>query len=155
MQTDSTNLKELVHNLRSDYLKTSLDKTKARQNPYEQFELWLAEAVERKLSDPNAMVLATATADGKPSSRIVLLRGFDESGFVFYTNYKSRKGSELEENPHAAILFYWAEIERQVRVEGTIEKIEKKDSDAYFASRPRESRRNKQKNFNELKRAVG
>jgi len=140
MQSDNPNLKELVHTLRHDYLTTTLEKETARQNPFEQFELWLADAVEKQLYEPNAMVLSTATAVGKPSSRVVLLRGFGESGFVFYTNYKSRKGLEIEENPNAALLFYWAEIERQVRIEGTIAKINEEDSDAYFASRPRESR---------------
>jgi pyridoxamine 5'-phosphate oxidase len=140
MQPDNPNLKELVHNLRHDYLTTTLEKETARQNPFEQFELWLADAVEKQIYEPNAMVLSTATAGGKPSSRVVLLRGFGDSGFVFYTNYKSRKGLEIQENLNAALLFYWAEIERQVRVEGTIAKIKEKDSDAYFASRPRESR---------------
>jgi len=140
MPSDKPNIKELVQNLRRDYLTTKLERQTARQNPFEQFELWLTEAVEKKLYEPNAMVLSTATATGKPSSRVVLLRGFGESGFVFYTNYKSRKGLEIEENPQVALLFYWAEIERQVRVEGKITKINKEDSDAYFASRPRESR---------------
>lgn len=140
MEVENRNLKEIINNLRHDFSKDTLNEKTARANPFEQFELWIAEAFDKQLHDPNAMVLSTATPDGKPSSRVVLLRGFDEAGFRFFTNYESRKGIEIRANPHAALLFYWAEIEKQVRVEGLISKIDEKDSDAYFASRPRASR---------------
>ena len=128
-----------IYSLRNDYETSSLNRATARRNPFEQFEIWLGEAIEADIFEPNAMVLATATAGGKPSARIVLLRGFDASGFTFYTGYASRKGRELAENPQAALLFYWAEMERQIRVEGTVSRAAGEVSDAYFASRPREN----------------
>lgn len=139
MPNDEQSVKDIIGKIRRDYSSDALDKKTARKNPFEQFELWLAEAIEKQLREPNAMVLSTATADGKPSARVVLLRGFDESGFTFYTNYESRKGKEIRENPRSALLFYWAEIEKQVRVEGVISKVDEENSNAYFASRPRES----------------
>lgn len=139
-QNESSDLKEMVRNLRSDFTKNALEKASALPDPFEQFGLWIGEAVEKKLSDPNAMILSTATPEGRPSSRVVLLRGFEDSAFTFFTNYDSRKGEEIAANPQAALLFFWAEIEKQVRIEGRIEKAAPEVSDAYFASRPRESR---------------
>ena len=140
MELENENIKEIINSLRHDFSKDTLDEKTARPNPFEQFGLWIGEALEKQLHEPNAMVLSTATPDAKPSSRVVLLRGFDEAGFTFFTNYESRKAVEIQANPHAALLFYWAQIEKQVRIEGEITKIDGKDSDAYFASRPRESR---------------
>src|SRR5918992_4079999 len=109
-------------------------------NPFKQFAKWYedAEAAHPKL--PNSMTLATAAGDGKPSARMVLLKGFDEDGFVFFTNYESRKGREIEENPNAALVFYWATLDRQVRVEGSVSKTTRDESEAYFQTRPVESR---------------
>lgn len=109
-------------------------------NPFKQFADWYeaAEAAHPKL--PNSMTLATASADGKPSARMVLLKGFDEDGFVFFTNYESKKGQELEENPNAALVFYWADIDRQVRIEGSVSRTSREESEAYFQTRPAESR---------------
>ncbi len=103
------------------------------------FRRWFEEALRAELTDPNAMVLATADASGRPSARVMLLKDFDEAGFVFYTNYESRKGRELSENPRAALVFWWAELMRQVRIEGRVEKVPAEESDAYFQTRPRES----------------
>ena len=126
--------------LREDYLKGQLVETTAPADPLTLFREWLAEAIAAELPEPYAMTLATATADGVPSARIVLLRLADESGFTFYSNYTSRKGAELAANPHASLLFYWAVLERQVRVEGAVEQIAAAESDAYFSSRPYDSR---------------
>jgi pyridoxamine 5'-phosphate oxidase len=109
-------------------------------DPFEQFGRWLDDAVAAGLMEPNAMTLATATPQGKPSARIVLLRGFSPSGFTFYTNYDSRKGHELAANPQAALVFFWHPLERQIRIEGRVELAPPEDSDAYFASRPLGSR---------------
>ena len=106
----------------------------------EQFRRWFDETLAAGLHEPNAMTVATATPDGRPSARVVLLKGFDERGFVFYTNYEGRKGRELAENPHAALLFYWGELERQVRIEGRASRVPGEESDAYYESRPRGSR---------------
>ena len=108
-------------------------------NPFEQFEKWFADAIAAKLDLPDAMTLATATPCGIPSARMVVLRGFDAKGFCFYTDYESQKGKELAENPNAALVFYWRELDRQVRSTGIIEKMTSEESDAYFASRPVES----------------
>ena len=105
-------------------------------NPFAQFEKWFADAIAAKLDLPDAMTLATATPDGIPSARMVVLRGFDEKGFCFYTDYESQKGKELAENPNAALVFYWRELDRQVRSTGTVGKMSAEESDAYFASRP-------------------
>jgi pyridoxamine 5'-phosphate oxidase len=105
-------------------------------NPFKQFRVWLDRALAVQLPQPLAMTLATATGDAKPSARVVLLRGFDERGFVFFTNYQSRKCAELENNRHAALVFYWAELERQIRIEGRVEKVSAEESDAYFQTRP-------------------
>lgn len=133
------NIKDFVNKTRRDYLQKKLNRKTARGNPFEQFEIWFAEAIESEIFEPNAMTLATANKKGMPSARVVLLRGFDEEGFTFFTNYDSRKGLDLAENPQASLLFYWAEIERQVRLEGLISKVGEKISDEYFATRPRES----------------
>lgn len=130
---------EYIYDLRNDYQTKSLDRESARKNPFEQFELWLSEAIAEAVEEPNAVTLTTATASAKPSARIVLLRGFDRKGFVFFTNYDSQKGFEIAENPQASLLFYWARLERQVRIEGLITKASRKVSTEYFASRPRES----------------
>ena len=125
--------------LREEYTKGGLNERDLLPNPFEQFQLWLDQAIGAELKEPNAMCLATADGHGYPSARIVLLKGTDERGFAFYTNYESRKGEELEENPHAALVFYWAELERQVRVVGTVEKVTREETEAYFATRPRDS----------------
>lgn len=109
-------------------------------DPLHRFTAWLAEASAVEPNDPNAMTLATATPEGRPSARMVLLKGVDDRGFVFYTNRESRKGGELAENPHAALLFHWKSLRRQVRVEGPVEEVSAAESDSYFASRPRLSR---------------
>lgn len=130
---------QLIENLRRDYRSATLAEADVNQNPIKQFDKWFNEALQAKLFEPNAMTLATATHDGRPSARIVLLKGFDQNGFKFYTNYLSRKGKELTKNPLASLIFYWAEMERQVRVEGTIEKLSKEVSSGYFHSRPKGS----------------
>ena len=109
-------------------------------DPFRLFEAWLEEAKASEPNDPNALALATATPDGRPSVRMVLLKGFDADGFVFYTNYESRKGGELQGNPHAALLFHWKTLRRQVRVEGAVSPVTEAEADAYFASRARISR---------------
>ena len=109
-------------------------------DPIVQFNAWFEKVIDAKLHEPNAMIVATATENGEPSVRTVLLKGYDERGFVFYTNYEGRKASELEANPACALLFYWGELERQVRIEGRAGRISSEESDAYFASRPRGSR---------------
>ncbi len=130
---------EDLQNLRQDYSAASLSEDSINSSPIKQFDIWFNEALEAKLHEPNAMTLATATHDGRPSARIVLLKGFDNSGFMFYTNYLSRKGKEITKNPLGAITFFWGELERQVRIEGTIEKLSKEQSDRYFKSRPKMS----------------
>ncbi|MCW3101723.1 MAG: Pyridoxamine 5-phosphate oxidase [Bacteroidetes bacterium] len=133
-------IRNYINSLRHDFLKESLDEKDVHKNPVTQFSKWFREAVDAKVNEPNAMSLSTVSAEGKPSSRIVLLRNFDESGFVFYTNYTSRKGEEIMANPNAALLFFWPELERQVRIEGVLKKQTEADSDLYFNSRPRGSR---------------
>jgi pyridoxamine 5'-phosphate oxidase len=122
--------------LRENYIKGGLAERDLLKDPLDQFRRWFAEAQAAQIREPNAMTLATATPDGIPSARVVLLTGFDDRGFVFFTNYQSRKGEELEENPHAALVFYWGELERQVRITGTVTKTSREKSEAYFASRP-------------------
>jgi len=121
---------------RIDYTSGSLDETEAADNPLDQFRFWFAEAGRVVERDPNAMTLATVGADGRPSARIVLLRGYGEDGFVFFTNYDSRKGAELAANPHASLLLFWAALERQIRIEGTVSKVSAEESDAYYSLRP-------------------
>jgi pyridoxamine 5'-phosphate oxidase len=128
-----------IARLRKEYTRAGLKESDTDPNPIEQFRRWFGEALAADLHEPNAMTLATATPDGRPSARIVLLKGFDERGLVFYTNYEGRKSSELEANPHCALVFYWGELERQVRVEGLVRRVPDEESDAYFAGRPRGS----------------
>lgn len=117
-----------------------LDETSAAKNPFQQFDQWFQDALTAGIRDANAMTLATASLDGRPAARIVLLKGADDLGFVFFSNYQSRKGTELTENPRAALLFFWPELERQVRIEGIVEIVSRLQSEEYFASRPMESR---------------
>ncbi|AIO42718.1 pyridoxamine 5'-phosphate oxidase [Burkholderia sp. AU19243] len=126
--------------LRINYSRASLDEADAAPDPFAQFDRWFKEALDAKLPEPNTMTLATVGDDGRPSARIVLIKGVDERGFVFFTNYESRKGRDLAAHPYAALLFYWIELERQVRIEGRIEKTSADESDRYFASRPLGSR---------------
>jgi pyridoxamine 5'-phosphate oxidase len=128
--------KESLQNLRQDYRSAELSEQDIDQNPIAQFKTWFQQALDAQLYEPNVMTLATASAEGVPSARIVLLKGFDEGGFIFYTNYESHKGRELQENPYAALVFFWAELERQVRIEGTVFKVDPAVSTAYFHSRP-------------------
>jgi len=128
-----------IQNLRQDYTAATLSENDTKGDPINQFEQWFNEALAAKLHEPNAMTLATATTNGKPSARVVLLKGFNQHGFMFYTNYLSRKGKEITKNPQGAITFFWAELQRQVRIEGTIEKLSKEDSERYFHTRPKGS----------------
>ncbi|MBU0601568.1 MAG: pyridoxamine 5'-phosphate oxidase [Gammaproteobacteria bacterium] len=121
---------------RIDYTSGTLDDAEASADPIEQFRLWFADAGRVVERDPNAMTLATVGADGRPSVRIVLLRGYGDDGFVFFTNYESRKGREIEANPHASLLLFWAALERQIRIEGTVSRVSEEESDAYFSLRP-------------------
>ena len=125
--------------LRIDYSRQGLRESDVDTDPIHQFRIWLQEALAANLREPNAMTLATCTRDGWPSARIVLLRGLSEEGFTFFTSYEGRKAAELDANPRAALVFYWAELERQVRIEGTVERVSREESMAYFATRPRGS----------------
>ena len=120
-------------------MREALDEANVEPTPLSQFERWFDEAVQASVPEPNAMTLATVGADGRPTARIVLLKGFDERGFVFFTNYASRKGGDLAAHPDATLLFFWAELERQVRIEGAVAKVSDAESAEYFASRPRPS----------------
>lgn len=128
-----------VSDLRREYTRAGLCEADLAPDPVDQFRQWFDEMLEASLYEPNAMTLATATPDGRPSARVVLLKGFDERGFVFYTNYEGRKSRELEANPNCTLTFYWGELERQVRIEGRAVKVPDEESDAYFATRPRGS----------------
>ncbi|MBN8679904.1 MAG: pyridoxamine 5'-phosphate oxidase [Chitinophagales bacterium] len=123
--------------LRQHYALESLSETDVRPDPVAQFAFWFEEARNSQLLEPNAMTLATATPDGYPNARTVLLKGYDQRGFTFFTNYESQKGQELAANPRATLLFTWLELQRQVRIEGTVEKISREASESYFQSRPR------------------
>lgn len=129
----------LAH-LRKNYTLGSLDAADVDPDPIRQFHTWFSQALEAKLPEPNAMTVATVDSEGRPAARILLIKAADERGFVFFTNYESRKGHELAANPHASLLFYWIELERQVRIEGKVEKTTAEESDAYFQSRPLGSR---------------
>src|SRR6478609_627675 len=129
-----------IADIRKDYKLRSLNESDVAVNPFDQFTRWWDDAVSSEIDEINAMTLATATTDGFPSARIVLLKGYDHDGFIFFTNYQSQKGQELEINPHAALVFFWKELERQVRIEGIIEKVSGKESDEYYNSRPVGSR---------------
>jgi pyridoxamine 5'-phosphate oxidase len=129
-----------IADLRKSYERAELDETSARSDPIAQFGLWLEEAIAAQVPEPNAMTLATVGAGGRPSTRVVLIKDYDARGIVWYTNYESRKGRELAANPQAALQFHWVELERVVRIEGRVEKVDAAESDAYFASRPLDSR---------------
>jgi pyridoxamine 5'-phosphate oxidase len=131
---------EDVAAMREEYRRAGLEAHDLDPDPFAQFAAWFQEAVARGVPEPNAMTLATAARDGTPSARVVLLKGFDERGFTFYSNYESRKGRELAENPRAAIVCYWPGLERQVRIGGTVERVSREESEAYFRSRPLGSR---------------
>jgi pyridoxamine 5'-phosphate oxidase len=127
---------QTIADIRKHYSQKSLLETDAADDPIVQFDKWWNEAVDARIEEPNAMTLATASADAVPSARIVLLKGFSDKGFIFYTNYKSYKGQQLAENPKACLVFFWKELERQVRITGLVEKISEKESNDYFYSRP-------------------
>ena len=129
--------RDAVAQARISYEQGELDEKLLREDPFAQFELWMKAALEAGLREPNAMTLATVTSEGHPAARVVLLRGFDERGLCFYTNYDSAKGRELATTPRAALCFYWAELERQVRILGAVERLPREESAAYFATRPR------------------
>lgn len=126
--------------LRQEYSKSKLSASSVDRDPFAQFGKWMDEALASELPEPTAMVLATASTDGRPTSRVVLLKGFDSNGFVFFTNYNSHKGRQLAENPNAALHFFWPELERQVNISGNVERVSDEESDEYFASRPYKSR---------------
>ncbi|RYF43238.1 MAG: pyridoxamine 5'-phosphate oxidase [Comamonadaceae bacterium] len=136
MDKPSTHLADL----RKSYERAELSDDASHQDPLQQFGQWLQEAIAAQVPEPNAMTLATVASDLRPSTRIVLIKGYDARGIVWYTNYESRKGQELAGNPYAALQFHWVELERVVRIEGRVEKVDAQESDAYFASRPLDSR---------------
>ncbi len=129
-----------LEDLRKSYERAELDESASHLDPRRQFEQWLAQAIDAQLPEPNAMTLATVGPDGRPSTRVVLIKGCDERGLVWYTNYESRKGRELAAHPWAALQFHWVELERVVRVEGRVEKVSAEESDHYYGSRPLDSR---------------
>lgn len=129
-----------IAHLRKDYQLASLSENEVAADPFTQFSAWFEQAMKAEVPELNAMSLSTVNAEGRPSSRIVLIKDFDQRGFTWFTNYDSRKGQELEGNPHAALLFFWSALERQVRIEGRIEKISVQENDTYFHSRPVGSR---------------
>ena len=132
-------IQDHIEKLRREYLGERLDEATVDRDPFLQFEKWLEAAVKAGLPDPHAMVIATASRTAKPSARVVLLRGFDRNGLVFYTNYSSRKGIEILSNPNASGVFLWKELDRQIRVESMVEKVTDMESDKYFQSRPRDN----------------
>lgn len=142
-QTNKLQSSEIMHksyaDIRSEFLHNQLDESTIFKNPYDQFDKWMQEAIRAEIPHPTSMLLASSGNDGQPSCRVVLLKDVDENGFVFFTNYLSSKGRQLAENPKAALTFFWAEIERQVRIEGIVEKVAEDISEAYFHSRPQES----------------
>jgi pyridoxamine 5'-phosphate oxidase len=129
-----------IADLRKSYERAELDENASHADPLQQFQQWLQEAIAGKLPEPNAMTLATVDAQMRPSTRVVLIKGLDERGVVWYTNYDSRKGQALAGNPYAALQFHWVELERVVRIEGRVDKVSAEESDAYYASRPLDSR---------------
>ena len=129
-----------IADIRSEYARARLDEAHVGPEPVAEFHRWFTQAREAKVPEPNAMTLATATREGAPSARVVLLKGYDERGFVFFTDYRSQKGAELEQNPQAALVFFWPELERQVRITGPVSVVSREESEAYFRSRPRASR---------------
>ncbi len=128
-----------ISDIRTDYTKATLEINSVDKNPFNQFEKWFKQAIESKALEPNAMNLATLSENGRPTSRMVLLKGIENAQFIFYTNYQSQKGKELELNPACALNFFWPELERQVRIEGVVNRVSGEASDAYFQSRPRDS----------------
>jgi pyridoxamine 5'-phosphate oxidase len=132
--------KQQLAALRKSYERAELNEEASAADPLKQFDTWLQQAIDAQLPEPNAMTVATVGADGRPSTRVVLIKGFDARGIVWYTNYTSRKGRELAVHPFAALQFHWVELERVVRIEGRVEKVSEAESDAYFASRPLDSR---------------
>ena len=133
-------LNSYIKTVRHDFTKQSLNENDVNLIPFLQFEKWFQEAIDAKVNEPNAMALSTVSAGGKPSSRIVFLRSFTDNSFVFYTNYNSKKGKDIQENPHGALLFFWPELERQIRIEGILQKQTAVVSDDYFNLRPYESK---------------
>jgi pyridoxamine 5'-phosphate oxidase len=129
-----------ISDIRKSYERGELDETHSADDPLRQFQAWLHEAIEAGVPEPNAMTVATVGADGRPSTRVVLIKDVDERGVVWYTNFESRKGRELAGNPFAALQFHWVELERVVRIEGPVERVEGEEADAYFVSRPLASR---------------
>jgi len=129
-----------IAHLRKSYERAALDEEASAQDPLKQFELWMHQALGAELPEPNAMTVATVGPEGRPSTRVVLIKGFDERGIVWFTNYGSRKGRELADNPLAALQFHWVELERVVRIEGRVDKVSAAESDAYYATRPLDSR---------------
>ena len=133
-------MNDSIAQIRKSYERAELSENASHADPLQQFDQWFNEALHSEVPEPNAMTLATVGADSRPSTRIVLIKGFDERGIVWYTNYESRKGHELSENPFAALQFHWVELERVVRIEGRVEKVLAEESDTYFNSRPLDSR---------------
>lgn len=132
-------MNDLIAHLRKtrlDFTKQTLDETEVHANPLNQFENWFKDAVDSQVNTPDAMVVATCSKEGKPSARVLLLRNFDEHGFVFYTNYHSKKAANMNDSPYAALIFFWPELERQIRIEGSVQKHDDKESDKYFVLRP-------------------
>ena len=129
-----------LSNYREEYRRGELHENEIKANPFQQFEIWMQDTIDNRTIEPNAMAVATSTPDGKPSIRVVLLKELTDQGFVFFTNYHSRKGQEISSNQHVAAVFYWHIMERQVRIEGTIKKISEEESDTYFNSRPEASK---------------
>lgn len=128
-----------LHKLRKEYSLNKLSESSVKTDPFKQFEKWISEAIKSDINEPNAMILATISAENKPSARVVLLKNFSKKGFTFFTNYGSRKGKNLAKNKNAALLFFWHELERQIRIEGICKKISHSESERYFHSRPRTS----------------
>lgn len=133
-------MSQTIADIRRDYKLKSLDEADMAADPFSQFTHWWDEAINSDIDEVNAMTLATATTTAIPSARIVLLKGYSEKGFIFFSNYLSHKGKDLQDNPHAALVFFWKELERQIRIEGTVEKISGEESDRYFQTRPLASR---------------
>ncbi len=136
----NTKYKVNEHKERRDYKKMSFNENLAAESPFEQFKIWFAQALDSDFLDPNALALSTTDKSGRPSSRMVLLKEYDSSGFIFFTNYESRKGSEIAENPYASMLFFWDKLERQIRIEVNLQKISEEESFDYFKTRPYTSR---------------
>jgi len=133
-------MKHDIQNMRQSYEQAALDFDHTDESPFKQFHKWFDQAVKAEVPEPNALILATVSNNGQPSSRTMLLKGLDDTGFVFFTNYASRKGMEIAQNPKAAILFLWMELERQVRIEGSLQKLSSTENDEYFYTRPLGSR---------------